>query len=103
MAEFTVETPNKKYSGKTLGVRFDNGVARVNERTVPADLGRSPEEVAALMAKEAGYAVTDTHGARVFAVPEMPWRTGPQTADDATAEGAGAQAAVKETGKKAGK
>lgn len=93
MAEFTVETPNKAYSGKTLGVRFDNGVARVNEDTVPADLVRTPEEVAALMAKEAGYAVTDTQGARVFAVPAMPWKEEAITPDPSP----------KGEGKKAGK
>lgn len=74
MAEFTVETPNAEYSGKTMGVRFDGGVARVNENTVPKALGRSPKEVAGLMAQEAGYAVTDSHGARVFTVPPMPWK-----------------------------
>jgi len=74
MADYVVETPNTAYSGKTLGVRFDNGVARVNEDTVPEALGRSPEEVAGLMAKEAGYTVTDAAGARVFSVPAMPWK-----------------------------
>jgi len=110
MADFTVETPNAEYSGKTLGVRFDRGVARVNEDTVPAALGRTPQEVAGLMAQEAGYTVTDAAGARVFTVPEMPWKTGPQTSDDTTANGERVQmaeaqpsAATKESGKKAGK
>lgn len=74
MADYVVETPNAAYKGKTLGVRFEGGVARVNDDTVPEKLGRTADEVAAAMAQEYGYTVRDAAGAVMFTVPEMPWK-----------------------------
>lgn len=74
MADYVVEVPNEQYKGKTLGVRFDHGVARVNDDTVPEKLGRSADEVATAMSHEYGYTVRDAAGAVLFTVPEMPWK-----------------------------
>jgi hypothetical protein len=76
MTTAKVIAPNKGYNGKTLGVRFTDGEALVNEVTVPKALGRSPEEVLTQIKKDhPEYQVEETAGnASSFTVPQMPWK-----------------------------
>ena len=70
-----VQTPNAGYSGKTLGVPFHEGVAIVDENTVPKALGRSPDEVVSAMKQDhPEYAIEEMHGRQSFTVPQMPWK-----------------------------
>lgn len=88
MADFVAKAPNDKYDGRTLGVKFEDGVARVNNDTVPDKLGRPPEVVAGLMAQEYGYEVKDSAGRTIHTVPQMPWKSEEQPQPSSTGEGA---------------
>lgn len=56
--QYRVTTPsNTGYSGKTLGVQFAQGMAYLDERTVPDHLERSVDEVARLFVMDWGYTV----------------------------------------------
>lgn len=57
MARYLVTAPIDTYSGKTLGIKFNDGKAVVDEYTVPKNLGRSPDEVARLMKRDFGFEV----------------------------------------------
>jgi len=57
MARYLVTAPKDTYDGKTLGVKFQDGKAVVDEYTVPKLLGRSPDEVARLMKRDFGFEV----------------------------------------------
>lgn len=80
MGTAKITAPNEGYNGKTLGVRFTDGEALVNDVTVPKALGRSPEQVIKEFQQDyPEYHVEAASGA-VFAVPEMPWKKAPEEA-----------------------
>ena len=75
MSEHIINTKDRNYSGKTFGVKFENGSAVVNDNTVPEHLGRHPEEVADLMKRDFDYDVRESgHTQQTFAVPDLPWK-----------------------------
>lgn len=56
--QYLVTTPkNPQYSGKTCGVRFENGQALVSEYTIDHHLGRTVEEVVQRLKSDFGYEV----------------------------------------------
>jgi len=57
MARYLITVPKDTYNGKTLGVKFNDGKAVVDEYTVPKNLGRSVDEVARLMKRDFGFEV----------------------------------------------
>ena len=75
MSEHIINTKDRNYSGKTFGVKFENGSAVVNDNTVPEHFGRHPEEVADLMKRDFDYDVRESgHTQQTFAVPDLPWK-----------------------------
>lgn len=71
---FMVTSKNGKYDGKTLGVKFNNGRAIVDEVSVDDKLGRDVETVADLMKRDHGYQVEPIAHSKMVSVPDLPWK-----------------------------
>lgn len=65
MARYLVTTKSETYNGKTLGIKFQDGKAVVDEYTVPKNLGRKPDEVARLMKRDFGLEVQKIVGEQI--------------------------------------
>lgn len=69
-----IQAPRADYNGKTLGLRFNDGVAVLDETTAPRALGRSPRQIVEAFRQDfPAYQVSAAPG-RHFTVPDLPWK-----------------------------
>lgn len=58
MKRYRAVAPSANYSGKTCGIRFDDGKATFDDLTVREDIGLSADQIAKIMVNDFHYDVS---------------------------------------------
>lgn len=75
---YVISTPNAGYTGKTFGIRFENGKAVVSKESFPSELGYTLEYALRKLREDFGYIVAEASAtaAEPVVIEESPKKRG---------------------------